>query len=449
MVYCLTKYKGRNATVKANSRALAARLVWSMVQGRSLSDLLATETDNIPERDRPLVKEICFGVARWWPTLEVLLSQLLERPMKAKDGEVKALVMVGLYQLMQMRVPPHAAVKETVDAALPMKRRRPWATGLVNGVLRRFQREQDELLQEISHNPVARHALPAWLLERIQKAWPDHWQSVAEAYRDYPPMSLRVNTAHLSREAYIDKLTQVSIASRPIPGISAGVVLDTACAVESLPGFSHGDVSVQDGGAQLAAELLDLQPDQQVLDACAAPGGKTCHILEMVPEGLELTAIDIDASRLERITENLGRLGLQADVCQGDAAEPKGAWAETRYDRILLDVPCSATGVIRRHPDIKLLRRDEDIDNLVSLQERILDAVWPLLKPGGMLLYATCSLLPEENHLQVERFIGRHGDVVERPITESWGHARTVGRQTLPGEATMDGFYYARLDKTE
>ncbi|WP_425442882.1 16S rRNA (cytosine(967)-C(5))-methyltransferase RsmB [Solemya velesiana gill symbiont] len=448
---CLAKGRsqGEKAPSRGNARGIAARLVWQMAQGRSLSDLFASEMQNVRERDRAFVKEICFGVARRWPTLEALLGQLLERPIKTKDGEVKALVMVGLYQLMQMRVPPHAAVKETVDAARPLKRRRPWAPGLVNGVLRRFQREQDELLQDIDDNPVARHALPAWLLGRLQKNWPDHWQSIAEVFRSHPPLSLRVNRSRLTREAYFDKLVQASITARPIPGVETGVVLDRPCDVESLPGFLQGEVSVQDGGAQLAAELLDLQPGQQVLDACAAPGGKSCYILEMVPDSLQLTAIDVDETRLERINENLERLGLQATVCQGDAAHPEGAWSEAGYDRILLDVPCSATGVIRRHPDIKLLRRDEDIDGLVKLQGEILDAIWPLLKPGGMLLYATCSLLAEENEQQVSRFMDLQQDARERPIMTEWGHPRTVGRQTLPGEGTMDGFYYARLEKTE
>ncbi|MES9965926.1 MAG: 16S rRNA (cytosine(967)-C(5))-methyltransferase RsmB [Sedimenticola sp.] len=441
------KHQGSKTPKRTNVRGVAARLVWQMMQGRSLSDLFATGIDDIAERDRPLVKEICFGVARWWPTLEALLGQLLERPMKAKDGEVRALVMVGLYQLMQMRVPAHAAVKETVDAAWPMKRRRPWAPGLVNGVLRRFQREQDELLAEIDGNPSARHAMPGWLLGRLQQGWPDHWPAIAEAFRSHPPMSLRVNSRHLGREAYFKKLMQASLTARPIPGTAAGVVLDAACAVESLPGFSQGEVSVQDGGAQLAAELLDLQPGQQVLDACAAPGGKSGHILERVPEGVSLTAVDVDPARLVRINENLERLGLEARVVVGDAARPEGEWAADRYDRILLDVPCSATGVIRRHPDIKLLRRDADIAPLVTLQGEILDAIWPLLKPGGMLLYATCSLLAEENEQQVARFLERQADAREQAIEADWGHERPVGRQTLPGEATMDGFYYARLVK--
>ena len=216
--------------------------------------------------------------------------------------------------------------------------------------------------------------------------------------------------------------------------------------VTTLPGFKEGDFSVQDAGAQLAATLLNLRPGLRVLDACAAPGGKSCHILEL-GEDIELTAIDIDARRLERVEENLQRLKLSATVATGDAAHPDGEWARQQYDRILLDVPCSATGVIRRHPDIKWLRREEDIDQLAILQSTIIDAIWPLLAPGGLLLYATCSLLPQENELQVEQFLARSADAREVHIKAQWGVARSVGRQTLPSETHMDGFYYARLEK--
>jgi len=429
-----------------NLRALAARLVWQMEKGRSLSDLFATELDGIAPRDRALVKQICFGVARWWPQLEVLGQQLLARPLKARDGEVKALIYVGLYQLLHMRTADHAAVKETVDAA--RSPRRPWAPGLVNGVLRRFQREQTALLEAIEPNPGARYALPGWLLGRLQRAWPDHWVGIAEACQGHPPMSLRVNLRKVSRQDYAARLAQALIPSRPIAHVPSALILDRPMAVEALPGFDQGEVSVQDGGAQLAAGLMDLQPGQRVLDACAAPGGKTCHMLESV-QALSVVAVDIDAQRLQRVEENLRRIGLRAELCQGDAARPEGPWAEARYDRILLDVPCSATGVMRRHPDIKLLRRDEDIATLVALQAKILDAIWPLLKPGGMLLYATCSLLPDENFQQVERFLERQREARVRPIDAEWGHAMPVGRQTLPGEAAMDGFYYACLEKAK
>ncbi len=443
---CLAEQKrGQKAAGGAqNPRKAAARLVTLMLQGRSLSDLFAHEMGGVEERDRSFVKEVCFGVARWYPRLHALLGLLLEKPLKARDREIEALLLVGAYQLLFMRTPAHAAVKETVDAA--RQRKRPWATGFVNGVLRRFQREQEQLLGRLQDDPSAAQSMPGWLLRRMQENWPDRWQSVCAAASSHPPMSLRVNLARQQRGSYVTALLKQGATARPIPGVPGGVVLDRPMDVSKLPGFAEGWVSVQDGGAQLAAPLLDLAPGQRVLDACAAPGGKSCHILEMEP-GVELHAMDVDADRLSRVDENLRRLQQQAHLHLGDAANPQGDWANLTYDRILLDVPCSATGVIRRHPDIKVLRKAGDIVPLVELQGRIMDAVWPLLKPGGMLLYATCSLLPEENEQQVIRFLDRQQDARERKIDAIWGHPREVGRQTLPGEATMDGFFYACLEK--
>ncbi len=429
----------------ADPRAVAARLLGRLEQGESLSVLLAGEMAGLEPRDRPLVKALCFGVARWWPQLEALLGLLMERPLKARDRDIKALLLLGLYQLQHMRIAPHAVVDETVGAARSLKK--PWAAGLINALLRRFQREQTGLMATLEENPAARYAHPAWLLQRLQAAWPADWEASVGAANEQPPMSLRVNLSKVSREAYCEQLQAAGIGARSIDHTASGLVLEQPLDVAVLPGFQQGLVSVQDGGAQLAAGLLDPAPGQQLLDACAAPGGKTGHLLEMMDGRVDVTAVDIDAARLQRIHENLRRLGLPATICQGDAATPRGPWAERRYQRILLDVPCSATGVIRRHPDIKLLRRAADIPPLVVLQAQILDAAWPLLEPGGLLLYATCSLLPEENQQQVQRFLQRQSGARERPIEASWGHACEVGRQILPGEAEMDGFYYARIEK--
>jgi 16S rRNA (cytosine967-C5)-methyltransferase len=229
--------------------------------------------------------------------------------------------------------------------------------------------------------------------------------------------------------------------------VSTGIVLENACDVKQLPGFADGVVSVQDSAAQLAVVLLDLQPNQRVLDACAAPGGKTCHVLETEPELAHVLALDRDAVRLGRIRENLERLGLTAQLREGDASDPRQWWDGTPYDRILLDAPCSATGVIRRHPDIKLLRKAADIAPLARRQQTLMARLWPLLAPGGMLVYATCSVLKQENELNVEHFLATHGDARERPIAAPWGHAGVCGRQILPGEAGMDGFFYACLVK--
>jgi 16S rRNA (cytosine967-C5)-methyltransferase len=264
------------------------------------------------------------------------------------------------------------------------------------------------------------------------------------ALQERPPMTLRVNRQRLARDAYRSRLQAQE--AETVSGVDSALVLRQPVAVTALPGFAQGEVSVQDAGAQLAATLLQPQAGERILDACAAPGGKSCHLLELAPEA-RLTAIDIDTQRLRRVRDNLARLSLQAEVCQGDAAAPAGAWAERKYQRILLDVPCSATGVIRRHPDIKLLRKASDIAPLVDTQQKILHAIWPLLAPGGLLLYATCSLLPEENQLQMQRFLEAQPEARERVIQEDWGRACAVGRQTLPGEDTMDGFYYACLEK--
>jgi 16S rRNA (cytosine967-C5)-methyltransferase len=424
---------------------VAALILHEVLQGRSLSDALPRHLNKCSEpRDRSLVQELCYGVMRWLPRLQALLQQLLKKPLKPKDRDINALLLLGLYQLLYLRIADHAAVYQTAGAAERLRKR--WAVGLINGVLREFQRRQDELLQLIEQDPVARYAMPEWLLTRLRQIWPDQWRERVAALNGRPPMGLRVNRLQGSREDYLVQLKMAGIKAVAIDGTDAGLVLEHAVDVQALPGFAAGRISVQDGAAQLAAQSLDLQSGQRVLDACAAPGGKTGHILETA-QPLDLTAVDRDQTRLQQVSENLQRLALTAEVQVGDAAQPAGAWTQTRYDRILLDVPCSATGVIRRHPDIKYLRRPEDIDQLVQLQRRILHSIWPLLKPGGLLLYATCSLLPEENELQVARFLDQQGDARESVIQASWGLACRVGRQVPPGMHDMDGFYYARLEK--
>jgi len=437
--------KPHKKSLHLSPRATAARIIQQVVGGRSLSEELNRQLDKAQSDQRPLIQELCYGVMRWYPHLIALTGQLLERPLKPKDGDVQALILLGCYQLLHMRVADHAAVTETVEAAKVLGK--PWAAGLINGVLRRFQREQETLLQNLEQDPVAHNACPAWLLNALLAAWPDHWSEIIKATNTRPPMSLRVNPCQVSRATYIKRLAHQDITATAIPHVPSGLMLERPVDVSELPGFSAGNVSVQDGGAQLAAKLLDLHPGQRVLDACAAPGGKSCHILETEPKLTSLTAIDVDAGRLDRVKENLQRLQLQAEVCVGDACAPAGSWAQCSYDRILLDVPCSATGVIRRHPDIKLLRRQEDIPTLAALQSHILDAIWPLLAPGGLLLYCTCSVLPDENERQIEQFLQRQKDAREQLLTEEWGQTRRYGRQVLPGEQMMDGFYYARLEK--
>jgi 16S rRNA (cytosine967-C5)-methyltransferase len=424
---------------------VCALVLQQVLAGRSLSELLPNALGQLEDsRDRGLVQAICFGVMRNYLRLQFIQGRLLTKPLKAKDKDIEALVLVGLYQLLYLRVGDHAAVHETAGAANRLGKR--WAVGLINGVLRNFLRQREHLLAALEHTPQALHAMPDWLLQAVKRQWPESWQQCVEALNSHPPMSLRVNRQVNSREAYLERLRQSHIEAEPICQVDSGINLNKAMDVEHLPGFDQGHVSVQDGAAQLAAGLLDLQPAQHVLDACAAPGGKSCHMLETEP-GIELTALDNDPDRLARVAENLSRIGLRATLQHGDAANPSGSWAKQCYDRVLLDVPCSATGVIRRHPDIKYLRRASDITHLAKLQATILDAIWSLLKPGGVMLYATCSILPQENEMQLQQFLTRHSDAAERVMDVAWGERRSVGRQIAPGEDDLDGFYYARLIK--
>lgn len=428
------------------SRTAAAKVLAQVLgKGRSLGGILPPALAQLrKDGERALAQEMCYGVLRWYPRLAALVERLLSKPLKERDADVRSLLLLGLYQIIYMRVPDHAAVTETVAAARDLGK--PWAGGLVNAVLRNYLRDSAHLLEEVDQNEAAALAHPAWLLELIKHAWPRDWQAIVTANNQRPPMALRVNAQHRERDAYLRMLVDDGIAAFPAPYTTHGVILEQPTDVERLPGFNEGWVSVQDSAAQLAAELLDVQPGQRVLDACAAPGGKAAHILESQP-GIDLTALDSDAARLKRVDENLRRLQLQARLIEGDAAQPAAWWDGVMYDRILLDAPCSATGVIRRHPDIKILRRPDDIAALAELQGRMLQALWPLLKPGGMFLYATCSILPQENEQQITRFLAAQTDACEKAIDASWGNPGEAGRQILPGENNMDGFYYACLQK--
>ena len=435
----------RRRPLSKDPRVVAAKVIQGVLAGQSLSELMPRHLEGIDDvRDGGLAQEISYGVMRNYPRLSGLARRLLDKPLKAKDRDVEALILVGLYQLLYLRVAEHAAVHETAGAA--KKLGKPWAVGLINGVLRNFLRRREVLMKEVEADPQTRYAMPEWLLRGIRRRWPSTWQARVEALNSRPPMSLRVNLSVNSRSDYLQRLEAEGISARVIPHTQAGLTLEKGLDVTLLPGFSEGRVSVQDGAAQLAAELFDLKAGQQVLDACAAPGGKSCHLLEREPE-LDLTAVDLSPQRLQRVEENLARLHLQAEVVAGDASRPDGAWAGRVYDRILLDVPCSATGVMRRHPDIKLLRREGDIANLVRLQGEILRAVWPRLAVDGVLLYVTCSILAEENEGQLEDFLAGQADAREQPLDVAWGEARSVGRQVPPGADGMDGFFYACLVK--
>ena len=431
-----------------HARALAATIVFqALSDGRSLADTLPSAVERLSDAsERALLQELSYGTLRWYPQLEAVAQLLLRKPFKHKDGDVFALLLVGLYQLMHLRVAPHAAVSLSVSAVDDLGK--SWAKGLVNAVLRGYQRDP-ALLARACAKPGAAHAHPDWLLAAFQRDWPHHWQAIAQANNARPPMTLRVNHRCVERDAYAALLEQKSLPAHAVDGVPDALTLDAPVDVLHLPEFAHGWVSVQDAAAQFAAQLLDAQPGERVLDACAAPGGKSAHILERQPALGELVAVDRDAQRMRRVHENLQRLGLQAQCVVADAATPAQWWDGRRFDRILLDAPCSGTGVIRRHPDIKVLRRQTDVAGLVEQQAGLLNALWPLLSDGGTLVYATCSVLRGENEVQMQNFLIAHADAQEIPLATAWGHACTVGRQILPGEADMDGFYYATLRKQQ
>lgn len=410
---------------------------------RSLTAALSERLDTVDERDRSFCQQLSFGVLRWYPTLNFIASRLLKKPFKKKDSDIHALLLIGLYQLRELRTPPHAAISETVNAA-KKNLGKPWAGGLLNACLRSYQRQSAELETALADNPEGRYAHSDWLIHQYRQDWPQYWQQICEANNQQPPMMLRVNQQKLSRKQYLDKLAEAGIDARALPGCEVGILLSSPCDVAKLPGFFQGEASVQDGAAQKVAALLDIRPGQRLLDACAAPGGKTGHILEVQPHN-QVLALDISAPRLQQIEQNLSRLQLSADLLAADAADTGFWWDGEPFDRILIDAPCTGSGVIRRHPDIKLLRRQDDIQSLADKQQALLDKLWPLLKADGLMVYTTCSAFKQENEQQIEAFLQRHPDAEEvRPETPP-ATPRPFGYQHLPGSDVMDGFYYACL----
>lgn len=429
-----------------NPRLAAAKALAAVLNGKaSLNSSLPVQLDKVDDRDRGFTQDLAFGTARWQPRLSALAAKLLQKPFKAADADVEALLLVGLYQLLYTRVPAHAAIGETVGCADKLKK--PWAKALLNAVLRRAQRESEALLAELEHDPVVRTAHPRWLQKSLKAFWPQQWEAICAANNAHPPMILRVNRRHHSRDAYLHLLSEAGINATPCVYSIDGIVLEAAADVRSLPGFADGWISVQDEAAQLATDLLDLAPGQRVLDACCAPGGKTCHILEVEKDLAGVVAVDLEAKRLVRVRENLARLGLSADLIAADGRDTATWWDGKPFQRILLDAPCSATGVIRRHPDIKLTRQADDIAALAVLQGELLDALWPTLEVGGVLLYATCSTLPTENTEVIEAFLARTSGARELDLATTAGIKQPHGRQLLAQEGGHDGFYYAKLIK--
>jgi 16S rRNA (cytosine967-C5)-methyltransferase len=433
----------------APALAAAARSIKAIVvDGRSAEAAMAPYES---PAHRSAMRAITLGTARWYLRLAPAVERLLARPGQLAP-EVRALLVVAAHQVEYSRNAPEATVDAAVDAARLL--RQPRAAGLVNAVLRRFVRERQDLLAVVDREPAAAHAHPAWLTHALQVAWPDHWQAILEAGNQHPPMTLRVNLSRISVEQYQTRLANAGLQAHVQPWLPGALVLERPVAAHDLPGLADGLVSLQDAAAQLAASLLGAEPGMRVLDACAAPGGKALHILERTPALAELVAVDSDATRMERVRENLRRAGATARLLVADVRQLPGVPDLPSFDRILLDAPCSATGVIRRHPDIKLLRQAQDITKLAAQQRTLLRAALGLLAPGGRLLYCTCSLLPQENEEVIQQVLAGAPDV--RPVTLPAGESlapgaldRVHGVQLLPGtQAGSDGFYYACVEKT-
>ena len=426
-------------------RSDAAKVLYDILEnGKSSRECLPLIQAGHSEKDKAWIQEMVFGVLRHLPILQYWLGQLLDKPLKNKYKPVEHLIILGFYQLAFSRVSTHAAVSETVAATRALKAIA--LKGLVNAILRNFIR------QSLADNPPEdqriRSGLPKWLYKRLQLAYPEALDQIALSMLARPPIWLRINTTKITLDKYCQALLEQRVDFTKSAQHKDALLLTKGLDITSLPGFDAGWFAVQDGAAQLAAYYLHAQANERILDCCAAPGGKTCHIIETQPDLAECVALDIDSERLTRVQENLDRLGHRASVLVGDAIDIDSWWDGNQFDRILLDVPCSATGVIRRHPDIKWLRKNADIETLVELQQQILAKVWQLLRPGGTLLYATCSILPEENRLQISQFLALNKDAMLSPLSES-ETTEHPGRQILPGEEQMDGFYYARLLKSQ
>ena len=431
-----------------NLRADCAWVIYQILeQGKSSRDCLTRVQRRHNSRDNAWIQEMSLGVMRKLPLLQHWLRTLLDRPLKGNKKVVEHLILLGLYQLAFSRVSQHAAVGETVDATSYLGS--PALKGLVNAVLRNFIRQQ--LADNSVDNPIIESGLPKWLYNRINDAYGEQANAIREATNAIAPIWLRVNTTQISVEQFSKQLDSASIEYSLSDAHPDAIQLISRTDITTLPGFEHGHFAVQDGAAQLAAYYLDAQAGERILDCCAAPGGKTGHIIERTPTIDYCLALDFDTSRLTRVEENMVRLGHVEPnlpvIKQGDAAKPDTWWDGQLFDRILLDAPCSATGVIRRHPDIRWLRKSSDIDTLVNLQASILNNLWQTLKPGGTLLYATCSILPQENSQQICAFLERQKDAILAPILANES-TKNPGRQILPGEQQMDGFYYARLVKS-
>ena len=424
-------------------RQTAARALVRIIDKGQTLDRALEAID--PSANKALIQEMLYGVLRWYHRLHALTEALLKQGLKKRDRDVYMLLLVGLYELLYMDNEQYAVVNETVSAANTLGK--SWAKGLLNACLRRAQREHEALQKNLDQNDASHYSHPDWFIDLVRNQYPHHWQRVLQANNERPPMHLRVNTRTTTRADYLALLAENGMGAHALDSSTTAIALATPMPVDKLPAFDRGGVSVQDGAAQLAAELLDVRPGDRVLDACAAPGGKAGHLLERHPEMGQLVLVERSPGRSEHIVENFRRLGVDAVIKIADAACPQDWWDGRLFQRILLDAPCSATGVIRRHPDIKLHRTLQHIAEATRLQRKILRALWPLLEPGGKLLYVTCSILSAENQEQIAAFLGERTDATDLALDLDWAQQRCPGVQILPGTKGLDGFYYACLQK--
>ena len=423
-------------------RAKAAAVIHRVLQGESLNQLLPHSFESLELGQRALCQELVYGTLREWPLYQATCQKFLRKALRRKDHDLLSLICVGLYELDNLRTPPHATISEAVNGARDLKK--AWAAGMVNAVLRSYQREQAGLRETLT--PAAQSALPDWLFEILTTEYGECFEQIAEAARGRPPLFLRVNQRHLGRAQYLQLLSEAGIAAAPAPLSPEAVLIEKPVDVSLLPGFDKGWVSVQDVSAQLVAGLLAARPGERVLDACAAPGGKACHILERQPALAELTAMDISQQRLRRVRENSERLGLAMTTVTADASKLQESIRVKQFDAILADVPCSATGVIRRNPDVKILRQPGDIASFGAQQLAILKGLWPALKPGGRLLYVTCSLLKAENDSIIAAFTDYKESIIHS-LSLGQGRPTQLGWQTLPHPSGGDGLFFSLLEK--
>jgi len=429
---------------KFNTRAIAAVALDKIVnQGLSLNHAVVQNNSKLDARDYAFLQELVYGCCRYYWQLDWIVEQLVKKPLKSKDSLIKHLLYVGLYQLIYCRMPDYAILDQTVGAAKVIKK--TWAGHLINAVLRQYRRQQDSIQEGLKVEIEAHYSHPKWLVKRLYEAWSDDYQKIMAANNQHPPLVIRVNRQKNTVTGYIDKCKQIDLEVEAHPYASFALEIKSPVKVEKLPGFFQGECSVQDAASQLIEPLLNVQPGNRVLDACAAPGGKTGLLLEATTD-IKLLAIDNAADRMAKLTDNLKRLQLSAEIKIADCALLDSWWDGQLFDRILIDAPCSATGVIRRHPDIKLLRRDTDIQKLVIHQLELLTVLWGLLKPGGRLLYTTCSVLPDENENIISEFLASHNEAADIDLNYPWAKKCKHGIQLLPGDYNMDGFYYAAIE---